>query len=87
MRLHEEGVRTLIAAALLAFMVIVAAYLWFIDLLSRQREFTIFLGAELASFSLLLYISTRPSYGEVKKAWFLVGCLSIAFFLILAILK
>lgn len=87
MRLHEEGVRPLIAAALLAFMVIVAAYLWFIDLLTKQGEFTIFLGAELASFSLLLYLSTRPSYAEVKKAWFLVGCLAIAFFLTLAILK
>ena len=87
MRLHEEGVRTLIAAALFAFMVTVTAYLWFVDLLSKQREFTIFLGAELASFSLLLYLSTRPSYGEVKRAWFLVGCLSLVFFLTLAILK
>jgi hypothetical protein len=85
LKLREEGVRTMIAAALLSFMIVVGADLWFIDLLSRQREFTIFLGAELVAFSMMLYVTTRTSFGEVKKEWFLTGCLCLAFFLALTL--
>jgi len=86
LRLHEEGIRILISAALISFMVVAAAYLWLIEL-SEQGEFGAFLGAELTAFSMLLYLYTRPSYAKVKKIWFLVGCLSVAFFLTLAIIR
>jgi hypothetical protein len=87
MRLGEEGIRSLVSAALLVFLVTVGAYLWFIDLLSHQSEFGIFLAAELVAFSMLLYLQVKTSYDEVKKAWFLIGCVSLVFFLTLALLN
>jgi hypothetical protein len=87
MRLGEEGIRSLISAALVALMMVMAVRLWSIDLLSKQEEFALFLGSELAAFSMLLYLYTRSSYGDVKKAWMLAGCLALVFFLTLAILQ
>lgn len=87
MRLSEDGIRLLISAALVSLMVVIAAHLWFIDLLLRQSEFGVFLAAELVAFSMLLYLYTRPSYLDINKAWFLIGCLSLACFLTLAILE
>jgi hypothetical protein len=86
MRLSEEGIRGLIAAAIASLMVVVAVRLWSIDLLLGQSEFGVFLAIELVAFSMLLYLYTRISYLHVKKNWFLLGCLCLAFLLTLAIL-
>jgi hypothetical protein len=68
-------------------MVVVAAYLWFIDLLARQEEFGLFLATELAALSMLTYVATKPNYDSIRKRWFLLGCFSIAFLLTMALLK
>jgi hypothetical protein len=69
-----------------ALLAVVAVYLWFIDILTMQKEFGAFLAAELTAFALLLYLCVKPTLGEFKKQWFLVGCLFLAFCLALAVL-
>ena len=81
MRLHEEGVRVLISATLVVFLAVIAAYLWFIDLLSSQREFGALVAAELVAFATLVYVATRPNYDSVKKSWVLIGCIALALLL------
>lgn len=84
MRLNEEGVRILLSATLVAFLAVIAAYLWFVDLLSSQREFGAFLSAELVAFAMLVYISTKPDYDSVRKSWVLIGCVALALLLTLS---
>lgn len=86
MRLHEEEVRLLLSTALVAFLAVFAAYLWFVDLLLSQREFGAFLSAELVAFAMLVYISTKPDYHSVRKSWVLVGCACLALLLTLGFL-
>ena len=86
MRLQEEGVRILIEAALVCFLAVFAVHMWFIDLLTQQREFGALLAAELMAFSMLVYLSTKSDLGEVKKSWLLEGCVGLAVFLALALL-
>lgn len=87
MNLSEEGIRKMVSSALVSYMVVVAVYLWFIDLLARQGEFGIFLATELMAFSMLLYMFTKPSLQAMNKSWFIAGCVSIALFLTVALLK
>jgi hypothetical protein len=86
MRLVEEGIRRLISAALVSYLVVVAIYLWFIDLLAKQQEFGLFLATELLAFGMLLYVSTKPGYHEINKSWLLAGCIFTAFCLAVALL-
>jgi len=86
MRIDDEGVRSLISASLLALLVAVGISLWFVDLLTMQREFGAFLGAELVAFSMLLYVYLKRNYGEFRKVWFLTGCLFLVFLMFLAIM-
>lgn len=87
MRLGEDEIRTLISAALVAYMVVVASFLWFIDLIAKQGEFGAIFATELLGFAMLVYVSTKPNYGEVKTLWLLVGCLATAFFLVVALVQ
>jgi hypothetical protein len=86
LRLQEEGVRILIGAALVFFLAVFAVYMWLMNLLTQQREFGVLLAAELLAFSMLVYLSTKPDLGEVKKSWLLAGCVGLALFLTLALL-
>jgi uncharacterized membrane protein len=82
LRLYEEEVRVLISATLVVLLAVIAVYLWFVDLLSSQREFGAFLAAELVVFAMLVYVSTKPDYDSVKKSWMLIGCIALALLLI-----
>jgi len=86
LRLREEGVRILLCATLVVFLAVFACYLWFIDILSSQREFGAFLAADLVAFAMLVYIATKPDLDGVKKSWVLIGCLILIVFLSLGIL-
>jgi hypothetical protein len=85
MRLSPEGIRGLVTTAILAFLLVVTGYLWFIDLLANQRTFAVLLGAELVAFAVLIYVSTKPSYSDISRAWMLIGCITIAIMLVSAI--
>ena len=78
MRLDKEGVRVFLSLLLVIFLAAFAVYLWFVDLLSNQREFGAFLTAELIAFAMLVYISTKPDFDAVKKSWVLMGCIALA---------
>jgi hypothetical protein len=85
MKFDSESIRALITWSMIAFLVAVTPYLWFIDLLTRQRTFTLLLSAELAAFSMLVYVVTKPSYHSLRKSWMLIGCISLAVLLLLAV--
>ena len=86
MRLDQAGTRSLAFVALVAFLAVIAIYLWFIDILTMQKQFGAFLAAELTALAMLLYLYAKPPRGEFRKQWFLAGCLFIAFCLALAVL-
>ncbi len=86
MNLAGPDLRWLIAAPLVLFMAAVGISLWFIDILSHQVSFAGLLSAELAAFSILLYLERTKSYSEVRKGWILAGCLSLGVFLTIAML-
>jgi hypothetical protein len=86
MKMDESSVRSLASAALVALLAVVAVYLWFIDILTMQKEFGTFLAAELTAFAMLLYLYLKPTHGEFKKQWLLAGCFFLALCLALAIL-
>jgi len=85
MKFDSESIRALITWSIMAFLVGLTPYLWFIDLLTRQRTFALLLSAELAAFSMLIYAATKPNYNSLKKSWMLIGCISLAVLLLLAI--
>jgi hypothetical protein len=85
MSLDSEGIRALITWSIIAFLLAMTPYLWFIDLLTRQKTFTLLLSAELAAFSMLIYVATKPSYDSLKRSWMLTGCGTLAALLLLAI--
>jgi hypothetical protein len=85
MSLDSESIRALILWSIIAFLLALTPYLWFIDLLTRQKTFALLLSAELAAFSMLIYVATKPSYDSLKKSWMLVGCGSLGVLLLLAV--
>jgi len=81
MNVQDEGVRTTISILLLVFLVLVAAYMWSLDLVAGQRVFGILLSAELVAFSMLIYVSAEPSYNKVNKVWLSIGYFILALLL------
>jgi hypothetical protein len=82
MELDSESIRTLMTWSIMAFLVALTPYLWFIDLLAMQRAFALLLSAELVAFSLLIYVTTKRSYDSLKKSWILIGCITLAILLL-----
>ncbi len=82
---NYESVRTLISMFLLCFLVLVAAYLWYIDLLAGQRVFGILLSGILVALSMLVYVYRKPSHEKISKTWLAIGYLSLAILLSLSI--
>jgi hypothetical protein len=80
-----EGLSDLISFLLLCFIVAVAGYLWLVDLFSEQRAFGLLLGAVLFAFSMLIYVYTKPSYGEISKPLLILGYLALTILLSLSI--
>lgn len=85
MSLDSENIRALIIWSIMAFLLALTPYLWLIDLLTRQKTFTLLLSAELAAFSMLIYVATKPNYDSLQKSWMLGGCASLTVLLLLAI--
>jgi uncharacterized membrane protein len=84
--LGSERSRSLIAILLVAFIVVIAVFLWFVDLISYQRAFGSLLSAVLVAFSMLVYTYTPKDYSEIKKSWLLAGELTLFALLLLAII-
>ena len=73
-------VETLLAASAAT----ITVYLWFLDLVANQRTFGAMIGSELIIFAMMIYIYRKPSLRGTTNSWLLVGCVTTALFLILA---
>lgn len=85
MKLNQEGVKYPVAWTLAVLLVMIAAYLWFIDLFSMQRLFGVLLASELVAFAMLAYVYSKQSFSKVSKMWLLLGSIAVASFLFLAL--
>lgn len=86
MSLYQEDVKYRIAFVLAILLIMMAVYLWFIDLLSMQRVFGMLLASELIAFAMLVYVYSKPSFPRTSKAWLLSGSIVVAIFLLLALM-
>lgn len=62
----------------------VAVYLWFLNLASNQRSFAAFVGSELIIFAMMIYVYRKPSLTGATTSWLLLGCVTAAAVLLLA---
>ncbi len=85
MRLESEGIRSLMTGSLLSFLATLTSYLWFVDLLEKQRTFAMILSAELVTFSMLIYVATKPTFEDLRRSWILIGCAIVALLLLFAV--
>jgi hypothetical protein len=84
-KLNQEDVKYPVASALVVLLVMIAVYLWFIDLFSMQRVFGVLLASELVAYAMLAYVYSKQSFSKVSKMWLLLGSLAVASFLFLAL--
>lgn len=85
MKLDQEDVKYPVAWVLMILLVMIAAYLWLIDLFSMQRVFGVLLASELVAFAMLAYVYSKQSFSKVSKVWLLLGSMAVAGFLFLAL--
>lgn len=85
MKLDQEAMKYPVGWVLVILLISIAVYLWLLDLFSMQRVFGVLLASELVVFAMLTYLYSKPSFSKVSKSWFLVGAISVAVFLFLAL--
>lgn len=66
-----------LSLVLLAFLVVIAAYVWFLDLLNQQRVFGFLVSAELIVFAMLTYTYYKPTFDELNKTLLLIASLAV----------
>jgi len=81
---EDAETRKLIALALVALLVVIAGYLWFVDVVSDQQVFGFLLSVEFVAFSMLVYVYIKPELDQVSRSWLLIGCIGLALCLFLA---
>ncbi len=89
MKSSSESVWRLIAALLLLFLVAAAFGIWYVNPLSEERAFGLFVSAELVAFSMLVYAYSKHSYpelGEISKAWLFIGFLALVALVLLSLI-
>ncbi len=75
---EDAETRKLIALALVALLVVIAGYVWFVDFVSEQQVFGFLLSAEFIAFSMLVYVYTKAELDQANRSWLLIGCLGLA---------
>ena len=81
MDIEDEGLKTIISILLLVFLVLVAVYMWSLDLIAHQGVFGVLLSAEMIAFSMLIYICMEPGYNRLNKTWLAIGYFTLALLL------
>jgi hypothetical protein len=84
-KLDQEVAKYPLGWVLVILLVTIGTYLWLIDLFSMQRVFGMLLASELVVFAMLAYIYSKSSFSKVSKTWLIVGSVSVAVFLFLAL--
>jgi hypothetical protein len=80
-QMMKYTVETLLAAAALTL----AAYTWVIDPVVNQRAFGALVGAAFVIFSMMVYAYYKPSLIGRSNTWLLLGCLTGAVLLLIAV--
>lgn len=86
MKSTYENTRTLIAASLVSFMIVMDIGLILTDPLRLQRTFGALLSAELVAFSALVYVAARTRHDKIGKRWLLIRALALAVLLSLTLI-
>jgi hypothetical protein len=81
----QERLREILTVLLLLIIVVLAISLWTLDISTMQSAFAALLGAELVAFALMGYIYLKPTYAEIGKGWFLLGCFLLTALLMIAL--
>jgi len=84
LKIDQEMIRYAVETLLAASAATITVYLWFLDLVANQRTFGAMIGSELIIFAMMIYIYRKPSLRGTTNSWLLVGCVTTALFLILA---
>jgi hypothetical protein len=85
MKVDEETLRYVLGTLFALAGSSITIYLWYIDQLALQRVFGALLAAGLVIFSMAVYVFTKPSLTGRSNTWLLIGCLSAATLLLMAV--
>jgi len=75
--------KEVLSIALLLFLVLMGANLWFLNTLTQQRAFAFLASAELVAFAMLVHVYLKP-FDELSRTWLLVGSIAVIELLILS---
>lgn len=84
MRIDDEMIKYTVETLLGASAATITVYLWLLDLVANQRTFGALVGSELVIFAMMMYLYRKPSLTGATSSWLLVGCVTAALFLLLA---
>lgn len=85
MNRNYDEFRSRISVLFVIFLIIVAVYLWFVDLLLQQRVFGLLLSAEFTAFSLLIYVYRMENAEDLEKRWLFIGVIALIFLVLMSI--
>jgi hypothetical protein len=66
-----------LSIVLLAFLVVIAVYVWSLNLLTQERVFGFLISAELIVFAMLTYTYYKQTFDELNKTLLLMACLAV----------
>ena len=81
----QERLREILSASMLALIAVLTFSLWTLDTFTMQSTFGALLGAELVAFAMMGYVYLKPTYAEIRKGWFLAGCVLLTALLLIAL--
>jgi hypothetical protein len=84
LRIDDEMIKYTVETLLGASAATITVYLWLLDLVANQRTFGALVGSELVIFAMMMYLYRKPSLTGATSSWLLVGCVTAALFLLLA---
>jgi hypothetical protein len=85
LKVNDDMVRYTVETLLATAAVTLTAYAWFIDPVANQRAFGAIIASAFLLFSMMIYAYYKPSLTGTSNTWLLVGCLTGAVFLLLAV--
>jgi hypothetical protein len=87
--IKSEDMRAeLMSIVLLIFLLVVAGFIWFLDPLTQQTTFGLFVAVELVAFAMLVYITYKGNFDDISKPWlFLAGAVIIYLMLLSAFIS
>ncbi len=85
MRFDDDTLRYAVETLLAVSAATITVYLWFLDLVVNQRTFGALVASELVIFAMMIYMYRRPSLNAKTNSWLLIGLVTAALFLLIAV--